>query len=161
MAEEDLHLSAELRRTRREIYIRCSPLKANKQLRRRHEPNELLHDSHQHERTKARPGVAETSAPSAPLVVSGCYDSDKDGRSGGGHGQPGLRYLSHERRRCKNKSAGRLRLNVLLLELFTYRRSPNGGPPHESGGITRTPTHLWKVLAKQIQEAKAAAGTSV
>lgn len=41
-------------------------------------PNELLRDSHQRERTKARPG--------APLVVSGCYDSDKDRRSGGSHG---------------------------------------------------------------------------
>lgn len=139
MAEEDLHLSAELRRTRREIYIRCSPFKANKQLRRRHVPNELLHDSHQRERTKTRPGFTETSAPCAALVVSGRYDSDKDRRSGGSHGDPRLRYLSHERRRCKNKSAASLRLNVFLLELFTNRCSPNGGPPHQPGGITRTP----------------------
>lgn len=50
-------------------------------------PNELLRDSHQRERTKARPGATEMSARSgAPLVVSGCYDSDKDRRSGGSHG---------------------------------------------------------------------------
>lgn len=58
-------------------------------------PNELLRDSHQRERTKARPGATETSARSGtPLVVSGCYDSDKDRRSGGSHGEPRLRYLS-------------------------------------------------------------------
>lgn len=72
-------------------------------------PNELLHDSHQRERTKARPGVPETRRPRRWSLAVAMIAIKIAGQGGD---EPRLRYLSHERQKQISRESSLKRLST-------------------------------------------------